>query len=166
MPNWSVRPATLDDAEAITRLLQASYPALMKTSYDAAILAIALPYVTKANPALLGSGTYYLCSSASESAVGCDGWTFERPSTQEREPGLGHIRHFATHPDWCGKGIGRTIYERCEAEARTLGVCEFECHAGLNAEGFYRALGFRTLEPMQIPLGQGIPALLMKKSLV
>jgi len=38
--------------------------------------------------------------------------------------------------------------------------------APLNAEGFYRALGFRTLEPMQIPLGQGIPALLMKKSLV
>ncbi|MBA4174894.1 MAG: GNAT family N-acetyltransferase, partial [Hyphomicrobium sp.] len=54
----SIRVATPEDREAVTRLLQRSYPALMAGSYEPAVLAAALPLMTQANPALLASGTF------------------------------------------------------------------------------------------------------------
>lgn len=168
MSGLLIRLGTLEDTEAINALLQASYPVLLSNSYEPAILDLALPFVTKANPVLLRSGTYYLCSLPDGLLAGCGGWSLERPGTNVSEPGLAHIRHFATHADRCGRGIGRAIYDRCEREAKALGISEFECHASRNAEGFYRALGFRTVEPMQIPFSPGVlfPALLMKKTLL
>lgn len=52
-----VRVATPADEPAVNALLAASYPALMRESYEAAVLAAALPMITQANPALLSSGT-------------------------------------------------------------------------------------------------------------
>jgi hypothetical protein len=49
--------------------------------------------------------------------------------------------------------VGRALFERCVADARLAGVCTFECYSSIMAEAFYRALGFRTVEPMKIALG-------------
>jgi N-acetylglutamate synthase-like GNAT family acetyltransferase len=163
----TVRVAAPKDAPAVTALLQASFPALMRPSYDPAVLSAALPLVTRANPALLSSGTYYVAEIAAGGLAGCGGWTRERPGSGEIVPGIAHIRHFATHVRWTGRCVGRAIYARCEEAARSAGVTRFEASAGLNAEGFYAALGFKTVRRIEVPMAPGLklPAILMERSL-
>jgi hypothetical protein len=46
--DFAVRTASLEDAEAVSALLQASYPSLMALGYDPVLFARALPLLTKA----------------------------------------------------------------------------------------------------------------------
>ena len=142
---FSLRPATPDDACAVTAMLQASYPVLMAAGYDDAMLALALPLMTRANPTLLASGTFYVAETQDGAFVGCGGWTFEHPGSGMKELGLAHIRHFGTHADWTGRGVGRAIFERCLSDARSSGAERFQCYSSLNAEGFYAVMGFKAV---------------------
>lgn len=183
---YTIRIATAGDAIPIGRLLSVSYSTLMKPAYEAATLNAALRRMTVANPQLLASGTYYVAETPHGQLVGCGGWTREQPGTRVRvadrpsaassiesghpaadEGSRAHIRHFATHPDWTGRGIGRALYERCEAEAGAAGATGFDCYASLNAEGFYAALGFRRIVELVIPMGEGVnlPCILMRRSI-
>lgn len=163
----TLRVATPADGRAVGALLRASYPVLMRAGYDEAVLKGALPLMTRANPTLLSSGTYYVAETGSGLMVGCGGWTRERPGTGEVLPQLGHIRHFATHPDWIGRGIGRAIHDRCEEAARSAGVTRFECYASRNAAGFYAALGFSALREIAVPMGPDLafPSVLMARTI-
>lgn len=163
LPPIAVRIARSDDAEAVTAVLAASYPVLMAASYEADTLEAALPLMIRANPALLASGRFHL-AEVSGGVVGVGGWTPERPGTGEIELGLGHIRHFAVHPAWISRGIGRSLFAACRAQARDGGVSAFECYASLNAEPFYRALGFREFGRREILMGGavGFPVVLMR----
>jgi GNAT superfamily N-acetyltransferase len=124
----------------------------MATFYDEELLAPALRLMTKANPSLLGSDTYYLAELPAGLLVGCGGWTLERPETGSVEPRVGHVRHFAVHPDWTRRGIGRAIFSFCERAAREAGVRTLECYSSLNAEKFYCALDFKRIRGMDIEL--------------
>ena len=136
----------------------------MKPAYDEVLLAPALKLMTRANPALLASGTFYIAEAQDGLAVGCGGWTLERPGDDVVEAGLGHVRHFGTHPDWINRGIGRAIYRLCEADARSAGITSFECNASLNAEKFYSALGFESIRRMDCELSSAVmlPGVLMR----
>ena len=151
--NYLIRPATPSDTNAVGDVLTKCYPKLMAPAYAAATLAAALPLMTKPNPKLLTSGTYYLAIDPDDRVIGCGGWTRERPGNGEVVDALAHIRHFATHPDSIGRGVGRTIYERCAHDAAAIGMHRFECYASLNAEGFYAALGFKSVRTVDIPMG-------------
>lgn len=35
-------------------------------------------------------------------------------------------------------------------------MCTFECYSSIGAEGFYRALGFSTVEPMKLALAENL----------
>ena len=159
------RLATPDDLAAVDALLRASYPKLMAAAYDEAVLAPALQLMARANPALLACGTYYVAESDGL-VVGCGGWTREYPGANV-VPGLAHLRHFGTHPDWTKRGVGRAIYRHCEAAARAAGVSAFECHASLNGEPFYAALGFESIRRIDIELRPGLrlPAVLMRRQI-
>ena len=165
----AVRVAGPNDASAVETVLRASYPELMASAYPEDVLARALPLLVRANPALLRSGTYYVAEGIDGTVVGCGGWTFERPGAPDAptEPGLGHIRHFATDPGWLRRGVGRALFDRCAADAWAAGVRRFECYSSLVAEPFYRALGFVAVEPMTIDMGSGIalPSIRMACSL-
>jgi GNAT superfamily N-acetyltransferase len=139
----------------------------MKQSYDAAHLDAALPAMSKPNPILLASGTFYLAHSQDGQFIGGGGWSVERPGSGDVAPHLAHLRHFATHPDWTRLGVGRAIYLQCERAALTAGAREFECFSALNAVSFYEALGFKTASIIPLSLGPGavLPAVLMKRSL-
>jgi GNAT superfamily N-acetyltransferase len=156
--NFTVRVASLDDADAVGALLGMSYPELLASAYPAELLAAALPFMTRANPRLLGSGSYYLAEAADGALAGCGGWTLERPGRPDDpiDPALGHIRHFATHPGWVRRGVARALLDRCIAEARAAGVQRLECYSTIGGEPFYRALGFASLETFTVPMGEGV----------
>ncbi len=161
----TIRVATPADKDAVAAVLTASYPALMSPAYDEAVLAAALPLMTRPNPALLDCGTYYLAVTERDGVVGCGGWTRERPENSEVIGELAHIRHFGTHPAHIRRGIGRALFDRCAEVAAAAGMRRFECNAGLNAVSFYAALGFRTVRLVEIPMGPDVrlPSLVMER---
>ena len=162
-----LRVATNEDMAAVVAVLGPSYAELMAPAYPAELLARALPLITRPNPRLLTSGCYYLVEAETGEPAGCGGWSPNPPDRIDDDPERAHIRHFATHPAWLRRGVGRMLYERCEAEARAAGFTLFECYASLNGEGFYAALGFHRLGPMETPMPNGIrfPAVRMERSL-
>lgn len=161
--DFRIRVAGPDDAAAIEAVLAASYPVLMAPAYEPGVLAAALPLITRANPKLIAAGTYYVAENPAGRVVACGGWTPDRPGTGEIEPGLAHVRHFAVDPAWSGRGLGRALFERCRQEAQAAGRTRFECFSSLNAEPFYRHLGFATRARADVPLGPTVtfPSLLM-----
>lgn len=148
----SIRAAHAQDAVAVENVLNSSYPRLMSGTYAADLLARALPKMTRPHPKLLGSGTYLL-AEIEKRAVGCGGWSLAAPGSAQTQPGVAHIRHFATATEWIGRGIGRAIYDRCETQARAAGVQLFECYSSLNGEAFYAALGFQRIGITEVPMG-------------
>lgn len=138
----------------------------MGPAYQRALLEQALPFMTRANPMLLAGGTFFVATSG-EDIVGCGGWSRERPGRGDTSPGLGHVRHFAVHPEYTGCGVGRYLYLACERQARSAGMDRFECYASLNAEGFYNRLGFERIEQIEVVLGNNatLPAVWMSRVL-
>jgi GNAT superfamily N-acetyltransferase len=164
---YALRVATPADAEAVTALLAASYPTLLAEAYAPDLLAATLPLMTKANPKLLASGTYYVAEVDGGSLAGCGGWTAEKPGSGEIAPGLGHIRHFATHPEWTRRGIASAMLVRCLEEAKVRGVTTMDAFATLSAEDFYRAHGFVPIGPIDVLMTPEIelPSVWMRREL-
>ena len=148
---YSLRVASLQDEGAVTTLLEASYRRQLAGSYPPETLEKALPLMTKANPRLLASGTYYVAETKGQ-LVGCGGWSMEAPGNGEQRQGTAHIRHVATHPDWLRRGIGRALLARCFHEAAAAGIGRLECLSTLVAVDFYLAAGFHVVGPMAMKL--------------
>jgi len=161
---FEIAVAAPSDAMLCDAVLQASYETLMAGAYDDDVLDAALPLMTRSNPRLLASSTYYLAKVPTGGVAGCGGWTLERPGDGVIEPGLAHIRHFAVHPEWTRMGAGRALYEACAEAAREKDVRRFECYASLNAVRFYGALGFKPVREIAIPMSEDVvfPALVME----
>jgi GNAT superfamily N-acetyltransferase len=160
-----LRVATPEDADIVAAVLRPSYAELMAEAYPAELMDRALPLITRPNPRLLASGRYYLVEAETGAPAGCGGWSADPPDRRDEDPRRAHIRHFATHPQWTRRGVGRMLYERCETDARAAGFAAFECYASLNGEAFYAALGFRSLGPIETPMPGGIrfPAVRMER---
>ncbi len=86
-----------------------------------------------------------------------------KPGSGEIIDGEAHLRHFATHPDWTGQGIGGALLARSIGDARSQGIHKLHCFSTLNAERFYRAAGFKTVGPIDLQLGPSMtfPGILM-----
>jgi GNAT superfamily N-acetyltransferase len=159
-----LRVATPEDRDFVAAVLGPSFSQLMAPAYPSDLMALALPLITRPDPALLQSGRYYLVEAESGEPAGCGGWSADAPDRREEDPRRAHIRHYATHPEWARRGIGRMIFERCEADARRAGFAVLECYASLGGEAFYAALGFRRLGQIETPMPGGIrfPAVRME----
>jgi len=152
MKKFDIRVAVPSDEAGVSALLKTSYTALMARDYSPEILAVALPLICQANPVLLRSGTYYIAENSGGEIVGCGGWTPQRPGEGDSLDGLGHIRHFATHPTWTRQGIASALVERCKADARSQNISRFECYSSLSARNFYAALDFQACGAINIHL--------------
>ena len=167
MDEYTTRVASPEDASAVENLLSACYSELMAVAYHQAVLAPVLELITQANMSLLASGTYYVAEARGGSIIGCGGWTIEMPpGTDDVAASGGHLRHFATHPGWIRRGVGRSIYRQCEAAARLANVNMLEVCSSLNGEEFYAALGFSRIGMISVTIGpNSFPSVLMRRTI-
>lgn len=128
--------------------------------------------------------------------VGCGGWTARRPESKRHnehsntaddpsqhhavqdEALVPHLRHFAVHPDYARRGIGKAIWQRCyddiaqqfvlapaNSEEENRPFPAMEVFSSRTAESFYASLGFRLVKRMDLEMKPGIfmPVLLMRR---
>lgn len=136
----------------------------MTTKYDEKLIASILPKVIRVNPKLLKSGSYYIAIDEGRNILGCGGWTHEKPGTNETVHGEAHIRHLAISPYHIGKGVGKALFEHSKNIAQKESVSIFICYSTLNAEPFYKSLGFESIKSIDVDMGDGLalPSILMK----
>ena len=158
----TLRSSTGRDYEAIDAMLSRSYPKLLKNDYAPSVMVTAVPLISRANPALVRSGTYYVAETSDGQIIGAGGWTL---SAQGR--GVAEVRHLVV--DWRHqrRGIGRRLMMGIFAEAQLQGIRRIEARATRTAVAFYEAMGFDSLGQIVVPLRPGIdfPAVAMRRFL-
>jgi len=165
--SFSIRVALLEDADAITKMLTASYTALMTPAYPTGFETDIVPLISKANSRLLTSGRYFAALDDNGSVIGAGGWSEENPETREIQRGIGHIRHFGVLPDWAGQGVGKALMKAALSDTKDAGIKTLKCCASLNGVAFYRTMGFTELGPavVQLPGGRKLDHVAMVLSL-
>ncbi|MCV6591768.1 MAG: GNAT family N-acetyltransferase [Silicimonas sp.] len=164
----TIRTAGPDDLAGVDALLGRSYPALLKEAYPPSLLVMAVPLISKANPRLLASGSYFVVEDATGVLVGAGGWTRTAPGRHDDGDGqVAHVRHVVTDHRRVRSGIGQALMTRIFDTAREAGITRLDCFATLMAVPFYAACGFREEAPVSLRLDQGIdfPAVLMRRKL-
>lgn len=161
-----LRPATLADVAAVDALLARAYPRLLRADYAPSMMVMALPLISRAKPALVTCGTYFVVEQAGV-IIGAGGWTRMHPGQGRMQAGLGNIRHVVTDDRQVRRGVGRALMTHVCASAAAAGVKRLECLSTLTARSFYQAMGFTETGPVLVPLGQGIdfPAIAMWRAL-
>ena len=156
----AIRPAVPGDLAALDALFARAYPKLLKADYPPSVLVTALPLISRAQPALLRTGTFHVAETADGALVGAGGWT-------ARGGTVGDVRHVVTDDRYQRRGIGRAILERVFEQAGAAGLTLLDCKSTHTAVPFYSALGFETVAPISVELRPGIhfPAIRMERRL-
>ena len=173
-----LRAATFADVPELQDLIARSVRGLSVGMYSPAQAEAALVHVFGVDTQLVADGTYYVIEENS-ALVAAGGWSGRRtmyggdqakrevdslldPATEPAR-----IRAFFVHPDWTRRGLARRLFAACEAAARARGFRAFELVATLPGEPLYRALGFTPIEPIPVPLPDGLtlPCLRMRLEL-
>jgi len=155
----TIRPSTQADIAAIDALLARSYPRLLKRDYPPSVLVTALPLISRAQPGLITSGTYFVAEDQYD-IVAAGGWTGNRN-------GSASIRHVVTDHRHLRRGYATRLFEHIFDTARAAGVTILDCMSTRTAEPFYRSVGFEMLGPIELELRPGItfPAIRMQLQL-
>lgn len=162
----ALRIAQPQDLDQLDQLFARSYPALLKPDYPPSVLVTAVPLISKAQPALIASGTFFVVCDGDD-IVGAGGWTMQAPGGKPGMRGIGHIRHVVTDHRRTREGIGRTLMDYIALHAHASGMTQLHCQSTRTAVGFYEAMGFVQHTEIDIPLRPGIsfPAVFMVKML-
>lgn len=157
----TVRTATAADLDAVDALLRRVYPKLLKEDYAPSIRVLVLPRISRAQPRLVTSGTYFVVERDAE-IVGAGGWTRDG-----RDGTLGHVRHVVTSDRHLRRGVGRELMAHVFATARAAGIARMVCWSTFTGAPFYAAMGFVQRGEIEVPLGQVVrfPAVEMWRDL-
>ena len=166
MTDMEIRATARADIAAVDDLLARSYPALLKADYPASVMLLALPLISRAQPELVLSGTFY-GAFKEDVLLGAGGWTKAPPGRGRGRADVAHIRHFVTDPAYTRQGVASAIMNHCLQEARASGAREMMCQATYTAVPFYGHMGFEALGEITVPLRAGIdfPAIRMRRAL-
>ncbi len=158
----SLRTATEADIGPVDRLLSQSYTKLLKSDYPPSVQVTAIPLISRANPALVASGTYYVAESETGEILGAGGWT-----RSIKGPAVADVRHLVTHHRHLRRGIARRVLLGVFSEARLAGARRLDCLATRTAVPFYESMGFSVDAKVTIGLRPGIdfPAVRMLRDL-
>ena len=176
--DYEVRKATLDDREAITRLIAESARELSRQHYAGAQIEAAIASVFGVDSDLIEDGTYFVAEQAG-ALIGCGGWSrrktlFGGDQFSNRDAGMldpasepAKIRAFFVHPQHARKGVARAILSVCESEAKDHGFSALELMATLPGVKFYQANSYTTLGNFDLDLADGVklPLVPMRKQL-
>ncbi|PYS71188.1 MAG: GNAT family N-acetyltransferase [Acidobacteria bacterium] len=176
--DYVIRKATLDDREAIKRLIGDSARLLSRDYYRDIQIESAIESVFGVDTDLIDDGTYFVAEHR-DGLVGCGGWSkrktlFGGDQFTNRTSGMldpasepAKIRAFFIHPQHARKGIAGQILEHCETEARAGGFQSLELMATLPGVPFYTAAGFTSQAPfaLELPDGVVLELLSMRKEL-
>jgi GNAT superfamily N-acetyltransferase len=179
-PSPRVRTAVAGDIPRLREVIEASVRGLQAADYSPAQIEGALQSVYGVDSQLIADGTYLIAEvtgSPKSEIVACGGWSKRKTlyggdQYASREDSLldpkqdaAKIRAFFVHPKWARRGIGGMILEACENAAVEMGFTRLEMGATLSGVAFYKAKGYRALENLQAPLGNGevLPIVRMAK---
>ncbi|MGC8203689.1 GNAT family N-acetyltransferase [Aliiroseovarius sp. PTFE2010] len=154
-PELCIRPARPSDFDVVDSLFSRAYPALLRADYDTKTLQDILPIISRANPRLLATGTYYL-AFLGDDLVGAGGWSWIGPHGAVGPRHMAHSRHVVTHHDHQRSGIGRQLLSHCINEAGRQGARILNCQSTLTGEQLYAALGFRRVADIDVFLCPGV----------
>jgi GNAT superfamily N-acetyltransferase len=174
-----LRLATHSDTSGLRELIEQSVRALSVGYYNGPQIESSLRYVFGPDTQLITDRTYYVIESKDGTLVAAGGWSRRRTlyggdQMKEAEDPLldpaaesARIRAFFVHPAWARRGLGRQLFDQCEADAAQAGFRAFELMATLPGEPLYRALGFTQLERLEarLPDGEMLPVVRMKRSI-
>jgi GNAT superfamily N-acetyltransferase len=156
---FEIRTATPADRETIQNLIAISARELSRGYYSEEQVSAALKSVYGVDSMLIEDGTYFVAETEG-TIIGCGGWSkrktlFGGDQFSNRDTGLldprleaAKIRAFFIHPNFARHGIGRTILDRCEAEATRHGFISLELMSTLPGVEFYRACGYVAADPI------------------
>lgn len=175
---FTLRNATMSDIPEIERVMRESLTGIGSRSYDAQQIASSLENIAHLDRDLVSDGTYFVAVAGS-AIVGCGGWSrrgklYAGSAAAGDESRLldpaseaARVRAMFVTPQWARRGIGRTILDRCELEAREEGFKKVELMAMLSGEAMYTAAGYAVVERVSPPLADGtmLPLTRMEKSL-
>jgi GNAT superfamily N-acetyltransferase len=153
----TVRLAQGADLSSIDALLARTYPILLKPHYPPSTMVLALPLISRANPRLVTSGSYYVVEEAGV-VVGAGGWTPAVGGGGGRavRRRIGHVRHVVVDHRRVRRGIGRALMTQILGDAAAAGLRAMECQSTRAAVPFYAACGFAELGPIEVTLAPGI----------
>lgn len=148
-----IRKATMDERDALQRLIAESARKLSREHYTDAQIEAAIATVFGVDTTLIEDGTYFVVESDGQLA-GCGGWSKRKTlfggdqyssrdiaySDPKTEPAK--IRAFFIHPDHARKGVARALVSSCEDEARAQGYRALELLSTLPGIEFYKSCGF------------------------
>ncbi len=160
---YIVRAGRSDDVTGVDTLLARAFPRLLKSDYPPSVMVTAVPLISRAQPALVTCGTYYVAETEDGAILGCGGWTLRNPATGRSGGRTGSIRHFATDPDHTRQGIAAALMARVILDATDAGMTGLDCLSTRTAVPFYAAQGFDVRGEAEIALSDGIafPVILM-----
>jgi GNAT superfamily N-acetyltransferase len=176
METQRLRPARLDEADAIDELMKASIAGLFPHFYDAQQTAASVRYIASVDRTLIEDGTYFVIEADGE-LVACGGWSRRdklytgsgqaagdaRLLDPATEPA--RVRAMFVRPDWTRRGLGTRILEACEAKARAEGFRVLALVATLPGLPLYQAFGFVETERVDVrmPDGTAIACIAMER---
>ena len=177
--NYTHRLATLDDLEALHRVMARSIEQL-QSSFLTPEQVAASHKVMGLDTQLVKDGTYFMIERDGRVA-GCGGWSFRATlfggdeSVIAREPeqldpatDAAKIRAMYTDPDFVRRGVGTRIMQLCEDAARDAGFRRVELMATAAGIPLYRKQGYESSADEQFADIDGVrvPLLRMEKRLV
>lgn len=176
--HFEVRRATLEDREAITRLIAESARQLSREHYADPQIEGAIASVFGVDSDLIEDGTYFVAEQDG-TLIGCGGWSrrktlFGGDQFSNRDAGMldpatdpAKIRAFFVHPEHARKGVARAILSVCEREAKAHGFGALELMATLPGVDFYQASGYSLDGNFDLDLENGVklPLVPMHKQL-
>jgi GNAT superfamily N-acetyltransferase len=103
--------------------------------------------------------------SKRKTLYGADQWTDRHDDLLDPLHDAAKIRAFFIHPDWARRGVGSLLLAACENAAKAAGFTRFEMGATLTGAKLFSVKGYRPVENVSIPVGNGVtlPIVHMRK---
>jgi GNAT superfamily N-acetyltransferase len=149
-----VRKFTPEDAEMLSRLITRNLRLVNIRDYSPEAIEALLPHYTPDKIIDLSKNGYMVVCIHEDELVGTAFLDGDR------------VRNVFVDVDMHKSGIGRFLMADLEAHAIEKNLMSIYLHAGLSAEGFYRKLGYETIERIDRELnGFPLPVIKMEKAL-